>query len=196
MISDLVHARLAGERPLNLPELLDIIRILLVAGNDTTTNLLGGALLALLDSPEQLAEVQADPSLIPQMIEESLRYVSPARWTVRMVVTDGVEIAGCPIPKGERARLGWGSANRDESRFSDPDRFDIHRDAFGHMAFGHGIHFCVGKDLARAEARIAFESLFERFTGFELAVPREEVGPLPSPGVNRLNKLPLRFRVR
>jgi cytochrome P450 len=196
LVSQLVHARIDGGRPLDVPELLDIVRILLVAGNDTTTNLLGGALLALLDNPEQLAELKADRSLIPRMVEEALRYVSPARWTMRSVQGDDVEVAGCPIPAGERARLGWGPANRDETRFPDPDRFDIHRDASAHMAFGHGVHFCVGKDLARGEARIAFEALFDRLDGFELTVPRSELKPRPVPGVNRLNKLPIRFRVR
>jgi len=196
MVSHLVHARLAGERPLDVPELLDVCRILLVAGNDTTTNLLSGALLALIDHPEQLAEVAADTSLVPRMVEESLRYISPARWTMRIVAEDGVEMAGCPLAKGEKARLGLGSANWDEQRFPDPERFDIHRDTSGHMAFGHGIHFCVGKDLARAETRIAFQTLFERFTDFELTVPRAELKPVASPGVNRLNKLPIRFRAR
>ncbi|WP_083896170.1 cytochrome P450 [Nocardia jiangxiensis] len=196
MISQLVGARLNGERSLDVPELLDIIRILLVAGNDTTTNLLGGGLLALLDNPDQLAAVQADRMLIPQMIEEALRYVSPARWTIRVVADSGVEVAGCPIPAGEIARLAWGSANRDETRFPDADKFDIFRDSSAHMAFGHGVHFCIGKDLARSEARIAFEALFDHFGDFELTVPRAELQPLPVPGINRLNKLPIRFRVK
>jgi cytochrome P450 len=193
MISQLVHARIDDGRPLNVPELLDIIRIFLVAGNDTTTNLIGGAMLALLDYPGQLAEVEADRSLIPPMIEEALRYVSPSRWTTRTVTGKGAEVAGCPIPGGERLRLGWAAANRDAAYFPDPDRFDIHRDASAHMAFGHGNHFCVGKDLARAEACIAFNALFDRLTDFRLAASREEIRPLPVPAVNRLNKLPIRF---
>jgi cytochrome P450 len=196
VVSHLVHAKVDGERSLDVPEILDVVRALLVAGNDTTTNLLGGATLALLDHPDQLAEVQADRSLVPPMVEEALRYVSPARWTMRKVLGDGAEIGGCPISAGARAGLGWGSANRDASIFNDPDQFDIRRDSSAHMAFGHGIHFCIGKDLARAEGRIVFNALFDRITDLELTVPREEIKPMPMPGVNRLNKLPIRFKVR
>jgi cytochrome P450 len=196
LVSHLVHAKVDGERSLDIPEILDVLRALLVAGNDTTTNLLGGAMLALMDNPDQLAEVQADRSLVPQMIEEALRYVSPARWTMRTMLGDGAEVDGFRIPAGERIRMGWGPANRDERHFPDPDKFDIHRDASSHMAFGHGIHFCIGKDLARAEGRIAFNSIFDRLSDFELTAPREEMKPMPVPGVNRLNKLPMRFKVK
>jgi cytochrome P450 len=194
LVSVLVHAKVDGERSLDVPEILDVVRALLVAGNDTTTNLLGGAMLALLDYPDQMAEVRADRSLVPQMVEEALRYVSPARWTMRQVLREDVELDGCPFSPGDRVRVGWGSANHDERHFPDPDTFDIHRDASSHMAFGHGIHFCIGKDLARAEARLAFTTIFDRMTDFEIKVPREELKPLPVPGVNRLNKLPMRFK--
>jgi cytochrome P450 len=194
MVSHLVHAKVDGERSLDVPEILDVLRALLVAGNDTTTNLLGGAMLALLDNPDQLAEIRADRSLIPQMIEEALRYVSPARWTMRQVVNDGVQLSGCPFTAGDRVRMGWGSANHDATHFPDPDRFDIHRDASSHIAFGHGIHFCIGKDLARAEGRLVFEALLDRMTDFEIVGSRAELKPVPVPGVNRLNKLPLRFK--
>jgi cytochrome P450 len=153
-------------------------------------------MLALLDNPDQLAEVQADPSLIPQMVEEALRYVSPARWTMRQVLKDDVELSGCPFAAGDRVRMGWGSANHDETHFADADQFDIHRDASSHMAFGHGIHFCIGKDLARAEARIAFGTVLAKLTDFEIVGPREDLKPVPVPGVNRLNKLPMSFRAR
>jgi cytochrome P450 len=194
LVSVLVHAKVDGERALDIPEILDVVRALLVAGNDTTTNLLGGAMLALLDYPGQLADVRADRSLVPQMVEEALRYVSPARWTMRQVLRDGVELNGCPFSPGDRVRVGWGSANHDERHFPDPDTFDIHRDASSHMAFGHGIHFCIGKDLARAEARIAFSTILDRMTDFEIVGPREDLKPVPVPGVNRLNKLPMRFK--
>jgi cytochrome P450 len=196
MVSQLVHAKVDGERSLDVPEILDVLRALLVAGNDTTTNLLGGAMLALIDNPDQMHEVENDRTLMPQMVEEALRYVSPARWTMRTVIGDGVEVAGCPLPNGARARMGWGSANHDESHFPNPDVFDIHRDASSHMAFGHGIHFCIGKDLARAEARIAFNTIFDKLCDFELTVPRNEIKPYAVPGVNRLEKLPMRFKLR
>lgn len=188
-----MHAKVDGERSLDIPEILDVVRALLVAGNDTTTNLLGGAMLALLDYPDQLAGLRADRSLVPQMVEEALRYVSPARWTMRQVLRDGVELNGCPFSAGDRVRVGWGSANHDERHFPDPDTFDIRRDASSHMAFGHGIHFCIGKDLARAEARISFSTILDRMTDFEIVGPREDLKPVPVPGVNRLNKLPMRF---
>ncbi|MGH3745153.1 MAG: cytochrome P450 [Mycobacteriales bacterium] len=196
MVSALVHAEVDGEPALNVPEILDVLRALLVAGNDTTTNLLGGAMMALMDNPGQLHEVANNRELVSQMVEEALRFVSPARWTMRTVVAGDVEVAGCPIPQGARARMGWGSANRDPEHFADPDRFDIHRDASPHMAFGHGIHFCIGKDLARAEARIAFNALFDRLCDFELTAPRAQMKPKPVPGVNRLDKLPMRFTLR
>jgi cytochrome P450 len=197
MVSHLVHAKVDGERSLDVPEILDVLRALLVAGNDTTTNLLGGALLLLLDNPGQMAEVQADRSLVPNMIEESLRYLSPSRWNMRTVLGNGgAEIAGCHLDSGIRVRLGWQSANWDEAHFPDPGKFDVHRDVSKHMAFGHGIHFCIGKDLARAEGRIVFNALFDRLYDIELAAPRREVGPLPVAGVNRLNKLPIRFKVK
>jgi cytochrome P450 len=196
MVSHLVHAKVDGERSLDVPEILDVLRALLVAGNDTTTNMLGGALLLLLDHPDQLAEMRTDRSLVPRMIEEALRYLSPSRWNMRTVLGDGgAEIAGCRLDPGTRVRLGWQSANWDETHFPDPGAFDIHRDTSAHMAFGHGIHFCIGKDLARAEGRIVFNVLLDRLSGIELAAPREELGPLPVPGINRLNKLPIRFEI-
>jgi cytochrome P450 len=191
-----VHAKVDGERSLDVPEMLDVLRALLVAGNDTTTNMLGGALLLLLDHPDQLAELRADRTLVPPMIEEALRYLTPSRWNMRTVAGDGAEIAGCPLEAGTRVRLGWQSANWDETRFPNPERFDIHRDTSKHMAFGHGIHFCIGKDLARAEGRIVFNVLLDRLDDIELAGPRQDLGPLPVPGINRLNKLPIRFKAK
>ncbi len=194
-VSHLVTARVGGERPLDVPEILDLLRAFLVAGNDTTANLLGGTMKLLLEHPETLAEVRSDYALIPNLVEESLRYVSPAQWTMRTVHEDD-EVGGCPVSKGERARMGWGSSNRDESYFENPDVFDIHRDASAHMAFGHGIHFCIGHQLARAEARIAFEVLFDRLEAFECAIPLHEVRRNPVPGINQLAGLPLRFTYR
>lgn len=191
-VSHLVTARIGGERPLDVPEILDLLRAFLVAGNDTTANLLGGTMLLLLDHPDTLTEVLADRSLIPGLIEEALRIVSPAQWTMRTVMKDE-NLGGCPVNAGERARLGWGSANRDATYFADPHTFDIHRDASNHMAFGHGIHFCIGHQLARAEARIAFEVLFDRLADFRLAVERDEVQRNPVPGINQLGALPVAF---
>jgi cytochrome P450 len=194
-VSHLVTARVGGERPLDVPEILDLLRAFLVAGNDTTANLLGGMLLLLIDHPETLAQVEADRLLVPNLVEESLRVISPAQWTMRTVLRDN-EIGGCPVSGGERARMGWGSANRDATHFPDPDRFDIHRDASAHMAFGHGIHFCIGHQLARAEGRIGVEVLLDRLRDIRLAVPREQVRRKPVPGVNHLHSLPISFGYR
>ncbi|GAA1868666.1 monooxygenase YjiB [Pseudonocardia ailaonensis] len=192
-VSLLVGSRVDDERPLDVPEILDILRAFLVAGNDTTANLLSGAMLLLLDHPDTFAEVRADRAALPKMIEEALRYVSPAQVTMRTLVADE-EMSGCPMRKDRRARLVLASANRDEKQFADPHTFDIHRDTSGHLAFGHGVHYCIGHLLARAEAKIAFEVLFDRLEDIRLAGPRDEVRRKPMPGVFQLAGLDLTFR--
>jgi cytochrome P450 len=143
-------------------EVLSLLTLLLVAGNETTTNLIGNMMLALLEHPEQLAQVRADPSLIPRAVEETLRYDGPVQGLPRQA-TEDVELAGTTIPAGALVFPLFASANRDETKFPDPDRFDITRNTDGHLAFGFGIHYCLGAELARLEARITFEELFRRF---------------------------------
>jgi len=138
--------------------LAQFVIVLLVAGNETTTNLIGNATKALLDHPDQLERVQDDPALIPNMVEEVLRYDSPVQFIFRRA-TRPVEIAGTLIPENASVAVMLASANRDERQFEDPDRFDITRDTKGHMSFGLGIHFCLGASVARLEARVAFEAL-------------------------------------
>jgi cytochrome P450 len=138
--------------------LAQFVLLLLVAGNETTTNLIGNGAKALLDHPEQLARVQAEPHLIPNMIEEVLRFDTPVQFVFRRT-TRPVVIAGTAIPKDASLAVLLASANRDESQFEDPDRFDVTRDTKGHMGFGLGIHFCLGASVARLEARVAFEAL-------------------------------------
>ncbi|WP_160148929.1 cytochrome P450 [Amycolatopsis alkalitolerans] len=196
MISDLVTARVGGERPLDRDEILDLIRIFLVAGNETTASWIGGTMRLLLANPEVLAQVTADRSLIPRMLEESLRIISPSRWTTRTVELGAEPVAqvrGVEVPEGSRVRLLWNSANHDEAYYPDPETFDIHREGPGHMAFGHGVHLCIGAALARAEARIAFEGILDRLTGLRLAIPHSEIHNRPMGGVNRLDVLPLTF---
>jgi cytochrome P450 len=123
---------------------------------------------ALLRHPDQLAQVARDPALVPAMLEEALRYDSPVQALPRRVMRE-TELAGTRLPAGCDLILMFAAANRDESRFPDPDRFDIHRHPEGHLAFGHGIHFCLGASLARLEARVAFEALFERCREIRLA---------------------------
>jgi len=157
---DLISLLVSGEAHERLQpiELVQFVTLLLVAGNETTTNLIGNATAALLDHPDQLARVAADPALIPSLIEETLRYDAPIQLVFRNALAD-VQIAGVTIPKGATVVPLLGSANRDERRFPEPDRFDVARNPQGHLGFGFGTHFCLGASLARLEARVALEAL-------------------------------------
>jgi cytochrome P450 len=146
--------------------------LLLVAGNETTTNLIGNAVTALLDHPDALASVAADPALVSATIEETLRYDAPVQILFRTATQD-VEIAGVRIPKGAYVAPLLGSANRD-SAASDPDRFDVARDARGHVAFGFGAHFCLGASLARLEAKAALEALVPELPRLARVRPERE----------------------
>jgi cytochrome P450 len=163
--------------------------LLLIAGNETTTNLLGNTLLALMAHPEELARVQRDPGRIPALVEEALRYDGPIQFLVRAATQD-VELGGVRIPAGATVLPLLGSANRDEAQFADADRFDVSRDTQGHLAFGLGIHFCLGASLARLEARVALEELLGRFARFERLEPQLEY--IDSFLIRGLRRLPLR----
>jgi cytochrome P450 len=139
-------------------EVIQFVLLLLVTGNETTTNLIGNLTHALLDHPGELRKVGADPSRIPDLVEEGLRYDSPVQVVFRTTTAD-TEIRGVRIPKGQYVAVFLGSANRDERRFPDPDRLDLDRDAQGFPGFGFGKHFCLGASLARLETRVAFEAL-------------------------------------
>jgi cytochrome P450 len=158
---DLVSTLLAeapGGQKLATIEIMQFVMLLLVAGNETTTNLIGNAASALLDHPAELARVAQDPSLVPDLVEETLRYDAPVQIVFRTARRE-VAIRGVAIPKGATLAVMLGSANRDERRFPEPDRFDVGRDTRGHLGFGFGQHFCLGASLARLEARIALEAL-------------------------------------
>jgi cytochrome P450 len=144
--------------------------LILVAGDETTTNLLGMTLIRLARDPELFAELQADRSLLPATVEETARWGSPVQWVTRMT-TAPYEIGHTVIPQGARVVLFYASANRDPAKFTDPDRFDIHRTTAGHLAFGHGIHFCLGAHLARLEVVTAIDHLLDEVDGLELAGP-------------------------
>jgi cytochrome P450 len=158
---DLISAIVAeqtGEAALTDREVVQFVLLLLVAGNETTTNLIGNTVNALLEHPEQAEKVAADPGLVPAAVEEGLRYDSPVQVVFR-TTTREAEIRGVRIPEGQFVAVFLGSANRDERRFPDPDRFDLDRRPQGFPGFGFGKHFCLGASLARLEARLALEAL-------------------------------------
>ena len=140
---------------------------LLIAGHETTTNLIGSALLALLRNPDQLEQLRAEPTLMPAAVEEALRYESPL-FRLWRVTTDDVELGDQRIRKGDLVSQMIGAANRDPNHFPDPDRFDISRQGTRQVAFGYGIHFCVGAPLARLEAPIALAAMLRRFPRLRL----------------------------
>jgi cytochrome P450 len=169
LMSALIDARLDGQA-LTQEELLGFCFVLVVAGNDTTTNLIANGAVLLAEHPEQRRLLAEDPALLEGAIEEMLRYESPAQALPRRLLRD-VELQGRKLRAGEQLFLLFGSANRDEREFEQPDRFDVRRRIKRHLAFGQGIHFCLGKSLARLEARVAFEELLARAPGYELAGP-------------------------
>jgi cytochrome P450 len=171
LISALVAAEEAGDR-LTQQELLSTLVLLLVAGNETTTNLISNALLALLRHPAELARLRRNPERIPDALEELLRYDSPVQFTSRAARED-VELGGQRIRRGQQVVLLLGSANRDESIFPDPDRLDLDRPTPRHLSFSHGLHFCLGAQLARLEASLALEALITRFP--KLALPDQPI---------------------
>jgi len=174
---DLIGALLAeapGGTALSDLEAILFVQLLLVAGNETTTNLIGNAAQALLDHPEQLSRVQSDPSLVPGLVEEALRFEAPVQTVFRTARRD-VAIAGTPVPEGATVAVLIGSANRDERRFPAPDAFDVSRDARGHLGFGFGEHFCLGSALARLEARVALEALVPVLGRYERASAKREL---------------------
>jgi cytochrome P450 len=153
LITRLIEAELDGVR-LTQPEILGFFQLLIVGGQETTVNLIANAMLCFLEYPEQLARLRATPDLLPTAIEEVLRYRAPLQWVMRTPRRD-VELHGQVVPAGKLVLPMIGSANRDPKQFCDPNHFDITRDPNPHVAFGHGIHACLGAPLARLEARIA-----------------------------------------
>jgi len=176
-------------------ELLGNAVLLLITGHETTINLLGNGLFALLQNPDQLDLLRRQPELIPGAVDELLRYEGPVERATSRYATEDVEIAGTVIPKGSIVVVVLSSANRDPEAFGDPDTLDVTRgaDVRAHLAFGHGIHFCPAAPLARLEAQIAFETLLRRLPTIELAVPAAEVTYTPSHLMRSLESLPVRF---
>jgi cytochrome P450 len=170
LLSALIQAEVEGERPLDKGELNTLLQQLLFAGQETTTNLLSNTLLSLLREPALWHALQADPSLLPKVVEEGLRHDAPIPGMFR-TATQEVTIAGVAIPAGARLFLAFASANRDERIFAEPERFAVHRaNADQHLSLGYGIHYCIGATLARLEARIGIAVLLERLPDLHLAL--------------------------
>ncbi len=168
--NDLISALLAAEEEgdkLSEGELLSTCTLLLIAGHETTVNLIGNGILQLLQHPDELAKFRADPGLAPTVVEEVLRYDPPVQFDGRICV-ETAEVAGVTVNPGEFVMQLIGAANRDPSVFPDPSRFDVTRGATNHIAFGYGIHFCLGAPLARLEGQIALRSLTQRFPKLRL----------------------------
>lgn len=167
--------------------------LLLVAGHETTANMLGLGTLALLRNPEQLAALRGDPSLVDNTVEELMRYTSILQVGAIRTALEDVELDGHLVRAGDTLSLSIAAANRDPARFDQPDVFDIARQATGHLGFGHGIHQCLGQQLARIEMRVGFAALFREFPDLRLAVPVDEVPLRTEMGVYGVHSLPVEW---
>ena len=174
-------------------ELLATVFLLVMAGFDTTVNLIASGTLALLTNPGEKTRLRQDPSLLPAAVEELLRFTSPVNHANDRFTTEDVPVGDVVIPAGEWVLPAISSANWDPAQFPDPDRLDLGRDTSGHVAFGHGIHHCLGAPLARMEAEVALGALLARFPRISLAVPREELRWRPVSLMNGLESLPVRL---
>ena len=172
LLTRLAEAELEGSRLGDL-DILNFFQLLLLAGTETTSNLIGNAVISFLEAPAQLQRVREAPELLPAALEEVLRYRAPLQLIFRQTVRE-VQVRGKTIPAGKLVLAMVGSANRDGEQFTDPERFNIHREPTPHLAFGHGMHFCIGAALARIEARVAMEALLRLPRGFRLARTRWE----------------------
>ncbi|MFI8091497.1 cytochrome P450 [Streptomyces sp. NPDC086080] len=191
LLTDLIAVRDTEGDRLTEDELMSLAFLILFAGYENTVQLIGNAVLALLQHPDQMALVRKDPSRIPTAVEELARYEGPALLAIRRFPIQDVTIGGVRIPAGETVLLSLSAANRDPDRFPDPDCLDLGRDATGHLALGHGIHYCLGAPLARAETEIALAALLERFEDLELT--ENEPRWRPSLRARGLLDLPVRY---
>ncbi|MEV4312713.1 cytochrome P450 [Actinocrispum sp. NPDC049592] len=189
---DLTHALIrAGQ--LDHDELVSMLMLLLIAGHETTVNLIGTGMVSLFTNPAQLELLLADLSLVPQAVEEMLRFDGPIVSAPPRIAAQDLTLGGTDIPAGSVVAIALPAANRDPARFDDPDFLDLTRTNNAHLAFGHGTHFCLGAALARMEAEIAFTALLTRFPGIGLAVPWQDL-TWRSGMVRALNALPVRLK--
>ncbi|MFH9672258.1 cytochrome P450 [Streptomyces sp. NPDC017405] len=171
-----------------------MVYLLLIGGHETTVNLLSTAALALLNHPEQLDELRTDPELLPMVVEEFMRYEVPVCMATVRFTDQPVDIGGVRIPAGELVTLSLGAANRDPRRFPDPDRLLLRRNDPGHLAFGHGIHRCLGAALGRMEARIALGGVVNRFPRMTLAADQADLPWRNTTMLRGLESLPVTLR--
>jgi cytochrome P450 len=169
LVSELIAVEEGGAR-LTKDELVAMVVQMLYAGHETTRNLIGNGMFALLQHPAQLARLRREPELLPGAVEEMLRFEPPILFVSRVAGAD-LECAGVPVRKGDLVHLGLASANRDPEHFADPDRFDVARATARNLSFGWGMHFCLGASIARMEGRVAFETLLARTAQIEWSGP-------------------------
>ena len=193
LVSGLVSAEEAGDR-LSEDELVAMIFLLLIAGHETTVNLIGNGTLALLEHPSEMERLRAEPELGRGAVEEMLRFEGPLETATERYAREDVEIAGVTIPRGSLVHAVLASANRDESQFPDAGSLDLSRDPNRHLAFGLGIHYCLGAPLARLEGRIAFDVLLRRCPDLRRADPRTTLEWKPGLVLRGLKRLPVAWR--
>ncbi len=193
LISALLAASEDGDS-LSPDEVIAMIFLLMLAGHDTTANLIGNSAVALIEHPDEAERLRADPSLMPTAVEELLRYTTPVPCGAARTLLDDVEVDCSTIPKGSKVLGMIISANRDESVFDQPGELDLGRDPNRHLTFAFGKHFCLGNQLARLEGQIAIGELVRRFPGMRLAVPREELHYKPVQALRGFRSVPLRLR--
>jgi cytochrome P450 PksS len=192
LITALVAAEQSGDR-LSQDELVGMVFLLLLAGHETTVNLLGNGMLALMDDRHELDRLRANPGLIKTAIEELLRFTNPVQHSVIRFAKEDLEIGGVKIAKSDRVILMLAAANRDEAVFENAEKLDIARDPNRHLGFGLGIHFCLGAPLARMEGAIALNALVQKFPDIALAIPRDKVKWRPNSLLRGLAELPVRL---
>ncbi len=193
LLSAMIHVVDEGGDRLSPDELIGMCVLLLVAGHETTVNLIGNGMRALFAHPEQLAALRADFGLLDGAIEEMLRYDGPVESCTERLALEDVEMDGVTIPAGSIVLISMADADRDPARFEEPERFDVRRDARGHIAFGHGLHHCLGAPLARLEGRIAVGSLLERFPGLTPDVDEARLSWIPGMLIRGVRELPVRW---
>ncbi|TFG97632.1 MAG: cytochrome P450 [Myxococcales bacterium] len=189
LLTELIAVEEDGDR-LSKDELVAMVVQLLYAGHETTRNLIGNGLFALLQNPGELARLRREPELLQNAVEEMLRYEPPILFLTRIALGDS-EVAGVPLQRGELFHLGLASANRDPDRYADPDRFDVGRRDNKHLSFGWGMHFCMGASIARMEGQVAFETLLRRFAKIELVGPTPPWAPATA--LRTLERFPVRL---